>query len=100
MKTMARNDKSTHLVEQAFLKDDSLVVTMSQAAGKHHHETCKGKNPDKHKKGPPSSHIGLAMLSALHDDPSMSPELKAGLKEIIEFPKLQDVEGAARTIKN
>ena len=53
------------VVRAAIMKEDSKVIKSMNGAGKHYHEECKGKNPDEHKKGPPSLNVGSAMLSAL-----------------------------------
>jgi hypothetical protein len=93
-------DSRRATLKTAIMKDNSQVVRRAHTAGKNYHEDCKSEHPDENKQGPPSTHVGLAMmLSALYDEPNVPPELKVGLKEIVDFLETQDVEGAAHVIK-
>ena len=91
-------DLTRATLKTATMKDDSQVVMRSQTAGKNYHEDGKGKHPEEHQQGPPSIHIGSAMSSALSDEPNVSPEMKVGMKEIVDFHKTQ--AGAAHVIKH
>ncbi len=70
-----------------------------KGAGKSYHEECKGRNPDEHKKGPPSLHVGSAMLSGLPADEAVTGHIKTDLKSAIEMLDGMTVEEATMHIK-
>ncbi len=86
-------------VRTALMEEKHKVITTMKGTWREYNKECKGRNPEEHKKGPPSLHVGSAMLSGLLQDEKVTGQIKADLQTGLELLQGMSVNEASLHIK-